>query len=58
LGNTEKKAYYNDKSTKLFFDDANNDLYKSQLQTLYNDYNKRKADKEITTAKMKAKKKQ
>ena len=46
LGNTEKKAYYNDKSTKLFFDDANNDLDKSQLQTLYNDYNKRKIEKE------------
>ena len=57
LGNTEKKAYYNDKSTKLFFDDANNDLYKSQLQTLYNDYNKRKADKEITIAKKKARNK-
>ena len=57
MGNTEKKAYYNDKSTKLFFDDANNDLYKSQLQTLYNDYNKRKADKEITIAKKKARNK-
>ena len=51
LDNTEMKAYYNDKSTKLFFDDANNDLDKSQLQILYNNYNERKFEKTRIEAK-------
>ena len=57
IGDYEKKAYYDNLSSKLFKNNYNKEIDKSQLQTLYNDYNKRKADKEITMAKKKARNK-
>ena len=57
IGNYEKRAYYDNLSSKLFKNNYNKEIDKSQLQTLYNDYNKRKTDKEITTAKKKARNK-
>ncbi len=46
LGNYEKRAYYDNISSKLFINNTNKEIDKSQLQTLYNDYNKRKIEKE------------
>ena len=57
IGDYEKKAYYDNLSSKLFKNNYNKEIDKSQLQTLYNDYNKRKADKEITIAKKKSRNK-
>ena len=57
LGDYEKKAYYDNLSSNLFKNNYNKEIDKFQLQTLYNNYNQRKADKEITTAKMKARNK-
>ena len=57
IGDYEKKAYYDNLSSKLFFNNINKEVDKSKLQVLYNDYNERKADKEITTAKKKARNK-
>ena len=57
LGDYEKKAYYDNLSSNLFKNNYNKEIDKSQLQTLYNNYNQRKADKEITIAKMKARNK-
>ena len=57
IGDYEKKAYYDNLSSNLFKNNYNKEIDKTQLQTLYNDYNKRKADKEITIAKKKARNK-
>ena len=45
LGNYAKKAYYDNLSSKLFFDNINKEVDKSKLQTLYNNYNERKSEK-------------
>jgi tetratricopeptide (TPR) repeat protein len=58
ISNYEKKAYYDNFSANLLKNSINKEVDRTKLQILYNNYNQRKADKEITTAKMKAKKKQ
>ncbi len=45
IGNHEKRAYYDNLSSKLFFDNINKEVDKSKLQTLYNNYNERKVEK-------------
>ena len=45
LGNYAKKAYYDNLSSKLFFDNINKEVDKSKIQTLYNNYNERKSEK-------------
>ena len=45
LGNYEKKAYYDNLSSKLFVNDMNNDVNRSKLQTLYEKYKERKQEK-------------
>ncbi len=54
LGNYEKKAYYDNLSLKLFFNNINKEVDKSQLQVLYNKYNERKTEKENAIAKARA----
>ena len=53
LGNAERKSYYNDISNMIFKKTVNNDVNKSKLQVLYNNYNERKAKKENAIAKAK-----
>ena len=45
IGDYEKKAYYDNLSSKLFFNNINKEVEKSKLQNLYNNYNERKTDK-------------
>ena len=45
IGNHEKRAYYDNLSSKLFFDNINKEVDKSKLQGLYNNYNERKVEK-------------
>ena len=45
LGNNEKRAYYDNISNKLLKNNINNEVEKSKLQNLYNNYNERKTDK-------------
>ena len=51
IGDYEKKAYYDNLSSKLFFNNINKEVDKSQLQVLYNKYNERKTEKENAIAK-------
>ena len=53
LGNAERKSYYNDISNMIFKKTVNNDVNKSKLQVLYNNYNERKTEKENAIAKAK-----
>ena len=57
ISNYEKKAYYDNFSANLLKNSINKEVDRTKLQILYNNYNQRKADKEITTAKMKARNK-
>ena len=57
ISNYEKKAYYDNFSANLLKNSINKEVDRTKLQILYNNYNKRKADKEITTSKMKARNK-
>ena len=45
LGNYKKRAYYDNISNKLLKNNINNEVEKSKLQNLYNNYNERKTDK-------------
>ena len=45
LGNYAKKAYYDNLSSKLFFDNINKEVDRTKLQTLYNNYNERKSER-------------
>ena len=45
LGNYEKKVYYDNFSSKLFKYNINNEVNKSKLQVLYNNYNERKSER-------------
>ena len=51
LGNYEKKAYYDNISLKLLINSTNIEIDKSKLQTLYDEYNKRKAENIKATTK-------
>ena len=51
IGDYEKKAYYDNLSSKLFFNNINKEVDKSKLQVLYNKYNERKTEKENAIAK-------
>ena len=53
LGNYEKKAYYDNLSSKLFKNNINKGIDKTQLQVLYDKYNKRRTEREKITAKAK-----
>ena len=53
LGNYEKKAYYDNLSSKLFKNNINKGIDKTQLQVLYDNYNKRRTERERITAKAK-----
>ena len=53
LGNYEKKAYYDNLSSKLFKNYINKGIDKTQLQVLYDNYNKRRTERERITAKAK-----
>ena len=57
ISNYEKKAYYDNFSANLLKNSINKEVDRTKLQILYNNYNQRKADNEITTAKMKARNK-
>jgi hypothetical protein len=46
IGNYEKKAHYDNLSSKLFFDNINKEVDKSKLQVLYNNYNERKQERD------------
>lgn len=56
LGNYEKRAYYDNLSSRLFKNNINKETDKSQIQILYNNYNERKADKIRIEEKTKASK--
>ena len=45
IGDYEKRSYYDNLSSKLFFNNINKEVDKSKLQVVYNNYNERKADK-------------
>ena len=45
LGNYEKRAYYDNISSKLLINSTNKEIDKSRLQTLYDEYNERKREK-------------
>ena len=45
IGNYEKRAYYDNLSSKLFFNNMNKEVDKSKLQVIYNNHNERKAEK-------------
>ena len=45
LGNYEKRAYYDNISSKLLVNNMNNEVNKSKLQILYEEYNERKQEK-------------
>lgn len=45
LGNYEKRAYYDNISSKLLMNNINKEVDKSKLQTLYNNYNEIKAER-------------
>ena len=45
LGNYEKRAYYDNISSKLLINSTNKEIDKSRLQTLYDEYNERKQEK-------------
>ena len=45
LGNYEKRAYYDNISSKLLINNTNKGIDKSRLQTLYDEYNERKQEK-------------
>ena len=45
LGNYEKRAYYDNISSKLLINNTNKEIDKSKLQTLYDEYNERKQEK-------------
>lgn len=51
LGNYEKRAYYNNISSKLLISSTNKGIDKSKLQVLYNDYNERNQKKANAIAK-------
>jgi hypothetical protein len=51
LGNYEKRAYYDNLSSKLLINSTNKEIDKSKLQTLYDEYNKRKAENIKATTK-------
>ena len=53
IGNYEKRAYYDNLSSKLFKNNINKEINKSQLQILYNNYNERKFEKTRIEAKSK-----
>ena len=53
LGNYEKKAYYDNLSSKLFKNYINKGIDKTQLLVLYDNYNKRRTERERITAKAK-----
>ena len=50
LGNYEKKAYYDNLSSKLFFNNINKEVDKSKLQVIYENYKERKAENENAIA--------
>ena len=45
LGNYEKRAYYDNICSKLLKNNINKEVDKSNLQTLYNNYNERKSER-------------
>ena len=51
LGDYEKRAYYDNISSKLLINSTNKEIDKSRLQTLYDEYNERKQEKIKATTK-------
>ena len=51
LGNNEKKAYYDNISSKLLINSTNKEIDKYELQALFDKYNKRKQEKIKTLTK-------
>ena len=46
LGNREKKAYYDNFSSKLLIENLNKEMVKSKVQILYNNYKERKLERD------------
>ncbi|MBR4155306.1 MAG: hypothetical protein IKU01_01195, partial [Bacteroidales bacterium] len=57
IGDYEKKAYYDNISSRLFKDNINEDVEKTKIQVLYENYNKIKIEKENFENKIKTRKK-
>ena len=57
LGKYEERAYYDNISSRLFKDNINEDVEKTKIQVLYENYNKIKIEKENFENKIKTRKK-
>ena len=51
LGNYKKRAFYDNLSSKLFFNNMNKEIDKSKLQTLYDEYNELRQGKSKSVTK-------
>ena len=56
IGNYEKRAYYDNISSILFKNIINKGVERAKLQVLYDNYNERKNEREISIAKIKTRK--